>query len=137
MRYNDRVLVEEVSTRTWFIKAFASIVMMGLSSGQGNAEPSLTEILRDYDNPGLSVAQRMMIVSNLASTEKAFGWANTALRAQRMRRRALYCVPDNLTIEPHELIDMLRDALWDEPRLGDTPIGFALLVTLQRGFPCK
>ena len=123
--------------RTWFIKAFASIVIMGLGSGQGKAEPSLTEILRDYDNSALSVAQRMMIVSNLASIEKAFGWANTALRAQRMRRRALYCLPDNLTIEPQELIDMLRDALWDEPRLGDTPIGFALLVTLQRGFPCK
>jgi hypothetical protein len=123
--------------RAWFIKAFASIVIVGLLSGQGKAEPSLTEILRDYDNSELSVAQRMMIVSNLASMEKAFGWANTALRAQRMRRRALYCLPDNLTVEPKELIDMLRDALWDEPRLGDTPIGFALLVTLQRGFPCK
>ena len=123
--------------RTWFIKAFVSIVMMGLWSGQGNAEPSLTEILRDYDNPGLSVAQRTMIVSNLASIETALGWANTALRAQRMRRRALYCLPDNLTIEPQELIDMLRDALWDEPRLGDRPIGFAVLITLQRAFPCK
>ena len=123
--------------RAWFIKAIASIVMMGLSSGQGNAEPSLTEILRDYDNPKLTVAQRMMIVSNLASIEKAFGWANSALRAQRMQRRALYCLPKDLTIEPKELIDLLRDALRDQPRLGDTPIGFALLATLQRGFPCK
>jgi hypothetical protein len=54
-----------------------------------------------------------------------------------MRRRALYCLPDDLTIEPQELMDMLRDAAWDEPRLSDTPIGFALLVTLQRAFPCK
>jgi hypothetical protein len=122
--------------RAWFIKAFALIVMTGLWSGQSIAEPSLTEILRDYDNPGLSVAQRMVIVSNLASIEKAFGWANTALRAEKMQR-GLYCLPDKLTIEPQELIDMLRDAVWDETRLGDTPIGFALLVTLQRGFPCK
>ena len=119
------------------IKAFASIMMMALSAGQGHAEPSLIEILRDYDNPELTVAQRMMIVSNLASIETALGWANTALRAQRMSRRALYCLPDKLTIEPQELIDMLRDALWDEPRLGDRPIGFAVLATLQRSFPCR
>ena len=126
--------------RAWFIKAVASIVMMGLWSEPGNAEnaePSLTEILRDYDNPELSAAQRAMISSNLASIQRSLGWANTALRAQRMRRRALYCLPDNLTIEPRELLDLLRDALWDEPRLGDRPIGFAVLVTLQRAFPCK
>ena len=126
--------------RGWFIKALASIVMMGLWSGQGDAEkgePTLTEILRDYDNSKLTDAQRAMISSNLVSIERSFGWANTALRAQRMRRRALYCLPDNLTIEPKELIDMLRDALWDEPKLGDTPIGFAMLMTLQRAFPCK
>ena len=126
--------------RAWFIKAFASIVMMGLWSGHCNAEsaePSLAEILRDYDNPELSVAQRAMISSNLVSIERSLGWANTALRAQRMSRRALYCLPDKLTIEPQELIDMLRDALWDEPKLGDTPIGFAVLITLQRAYPCK
>ena len=125
--------------RAWFIKAFALIMVMGLWSGQGNAEnaePSLTEILRDYDNPELSAAQRAMISSNLVIIKRSLGWANAALRVQRMRR-ALYCLPDKLTIEPQELIDMLRDALWDEPRLGDRPIGFAVLVTLQRAFPCK
>jgi hypothetical protein len=120
-----------------FIKALVSIVMMGLISGPGHAEPSLSEILKDYDNPGLSVAQRMMIVSNLASIERALGWANTALRAQRMSRRALYCLPDKLELQPQELIDLLRDTLWDEPRLGDRPIGFAVIATLQRAFPCK
>jgi hypothetical protein len=124
----------------WLIKAFASIMMIGLSSGQGNAEkaePTLTEILREYDDPNLTAAQRATISSNLVSIERSFGWANTALRAQRMSRRALYCLPDKLILEPHELIDMLRDALWDVPRLGDTPIGFAMLVTLQRAFPCQ
>ena len=122
--------------RAWF-RTCASIVMMALLPAQAGAEPSLAEVLKELDTPELSVAQRMMITSNLASAERALGWANSALRAQRMRRRALYCVPDDLMIEPKELIDLLRDALWDEPRLGDRPIGFALLVTLQRSFPCK
>lgn len=126
--------------RAWLMKLSALIVMIALWSGQGNAEstePSVAEILRDYDSPDLSDARRAMISSNLASIERAFGWANTALRAQKKRTTALYCLPDKLTLEPRELIDMLRDAVWDEPRLGDRPIEFALLVTLQRAFPCK
>jgi hypothetical protein len=122
--------------RAWFTKAFASIVMMGLCAGHSSAEPSLTEILRDYDNPQSSAVQRAAITSNLASIETALGWANTALRVQKMQR-GLYCLPEDLTIAPQELIDMLRDALWDEPRLGNLPIGFAVLATLQRAFPCK
>jgi hypothetical protein len=123
--------------RAWFRTCATFMMMMALLPAQGSAEPSLNEVLRDYDNLELSVAQRMMIVSNLASMETALGWANTALRAQRMRRRALYCLPDKLNIQPQELIDMLRDALWDEPRLGDRPIGFSVLATMQRAFPCK
>jgi hypothetical protein len=122
--------------RAWFTKVLASIVMMGLSAGHSGAEPSLTEILRDYDNPKLSADQRKTITSNLASIETALGWANTALRVQKMQN-GLYCLPDDLMIEPQELIDMLRDALWDEPKLGHLPIGFAVLATLQRAFPCK
>jgi hypothetical protein len=122
--------------RAWLTKALASIVMMGLWAGPSTAEPSLTEIVRDYDNPKLSDAQRTMIISNLANIEIGLGWANTALRVQQMQA-GLYCLPRDLTIEPQELIDLLRDALWDEPRLGDLPIGFALFATLQRAFPCK
>jgi hypothetical protein len=122
--------------RAWLTKALASIVMMGLSAGHSSAEPTLTEILRDYDNPKLSADQRATITSNLASIETALGWANTALRVQKMQS-GLYCLPDDLMIEPKELIDLLRDALWDEPRLGNLPIGFAVLATLQRAFPCK
>ena len=112
----------------------ASILMLGLLAGQTRAaEPSLNEILRDYENPAL----RATVLLKLSSIETALGWANSALRAQRMSRRALYCQPDYLIIEPHELISMLSDALGDEPRLGDRPIGFVVLITLQRAFPCK
>src|SRR5262245_15649123 len=94
----------------------ASILLLALWTTQrGAAEPTLNEILKDYDDP----ARRATVAATLSSIETAYGWANSALRAQRKSRRALYCLPDNLTIEPHELISMLRDALWDQPRLGD------------------
>lgn len=119
--------------------AAAVIAMtLGLFSEPGKgAELSLNETLSAYDHAGVTAEERTSVLANLANIERAFGWANSALRAQRMRRRALYCLPDDLVIEPHELMDMLRDAAWDEPRLGDRPIGFAVLLTLQRAFPCK
>ena len=116
-------------------------------AGRHGNKGIVAKIVRQEDMPFLEDGTPVDIVLNPLGVpsrmnlgqiyETALGWANTALRAQRMRRRALYCLPDNLTIEPQELIHMLRDALWDEPRLGDRPIGFAVLVTLQRAFPCK
>ena len=122
--------------RSWFFKAAATVVMIGLWTGQAGAEASVNEILRDYDNAKASDAQRAMISSNLASIEVGLGWANTALRAQRMQA-GLYCPPDKLAMTPSQVIDILRRALKEEPRLGDRPIGFALLTALQRSFPCK
>ena len=123
--------------RTSLSKTFAAIPVMIVLSGQGNAEPLLKDVLKDYYNAESSVAQRMMIASNVSNIERTLGWANTALRAQRRSRRALYCLPHDIIIESNELVDMLRDAVWDEPRLGETPIAFAVLVTLQKAFPCK
>jgi hypothetical protein len=122
--------------RGWFIKAVATVVMVGMWVGQARAEASLNEILRDYDNPKASEAQRAMISSNLVSMEVGLGWANTALRAQRMQA-GLYCPPDKPSITAAQLIDILRRALKEEPRLGDRPAGFALLTALQRSFPCS
>ena len=122
--------------RVWMIRILASVVAVAMWSQQAGAESSLVEVLKDLENPELSVTRRTMISSNLAGIETGLAWANTALRAQRMQR-GLYCLPDKLEIQPQELIDLLRDSLHDEPRLGDRPIGFAVLAALQRAFPCK
>ena len=122
--------------RGWFIKAFAAVVMLAMWVGHARAEASLSEVLRDYDNPKAGEAQRAVISSNLASIEVGLGWANTALRVQRMQA-GLYCPPDKPPIPASQLIDILRRALKDEPRLGDRPVGFALLTALQRSFPCS
>jgi hypothetical protein len=44
----------------------------------------------------LSVAERVAITSNLASIETALGWANAALRVQKMQS-GLCRLPDDLT----------------------------------------
>ena len=122
--------------RGFRITALASVVILGAYVGQAVAEASLNEILRDYDDPKATAAQRIMISSNLSSIEVGLGWANTLLRVQRMQA-GLYCPPDKMEITPQQLMDILRGTLKDEPRLGDRPIGFAVLASLQRAFPCK
>jgi hypothetical protein len=122
--------------RWWSLRTFASIIVVALWSGECNAEPTLAEVLEELANPELTAARRTVISSNLSGIAAGLGWANTALRAQRMQR-GLYCLPDNIEIQQQELIELLRDTLRDEPRLGQSPVGFGVLVALQRGFPCK
>jgi len=121
--------------RSWFIKAFAAVLMIGTWASQASAEASLNQILKDYDNPKAGEAQRMVISSNLTGIEVGLGWANTAIRAQRMQA-PLYCPPKG-EMAASQLVDILRRALKDEPRLGERPVGFAMLAALQRSFPCQ
>jgi hypothetical protein len=119
----------------WLVKVVAAVGLIGLWVGQAHAEASLNEVLKQYDSPNVSEAQRMVISSNLSGIEVGLGWANTALRAQRMQQ-SLFCPPDG-TVMAAQLIEILRRALKAEPRLGDRPIGFAMLAALQRAYPCK
>jgi hypothetical protein len=118
------------------VKAAASVAMLGVLVDHAKAESSLNDVLRAYDSPQAAAAQRLTISSNLAAIELGLGWANTALRAQKIQK-GFYCPPDKLEITPPELVGILRGALEAEPRLGDQPIGFALLTALQRAFPCN
>lgn len=112
--------------------ASALFVTMMLWSKPASSEPTLAEILKDYEDPGKSAE----IASSVAGIATGLSWANTALRVQT-KQPALYCFPDDLDVQPDEFIELLQDALNDDPRLGDRPVGFALLTTLQRAFPCK
>ena len=118
------------------IKAVATVVMIGMWACQAGAEPLLNEVLKEYDNPNTSETRRAVISSNLAGVGLGLGWANTAVRVQRMQA-GLYCPPDQPEMAAAQLIDILRRAVKDEPRLGDRPLGFAVLAALQRSFPCK
>lgn len=118
-----------------FVRVAASVAVLGFLVDQAEAEASLNDVLRDYDSQKTTAAQRLTISSNLAGIELGLGWANTAVRAQRVQTR-FYCPPDSREIAPPELVEILRGALEAEPRLGHQPIGFALLAALQRAFPC-
>ncbi|MBX9773983.1 MAG: hypothetical protein K2Y71_06175 [Xanthobacteraceae bacterium] len=109
--------------------------LLGVFAGPVLAEASLDEVLREYDSPESADSQRRLITSYLAGIGLGLGWSNTALRAQG-KQAHLYCPSNDHETTPPELIDILRGALEAEPRLRDQPIGFALLIALQRTFPC-
>src|SRR5215218_4187629 len=103
-----------------FVNVIVAMGTLGLVVVQAQAEPSLNEVLRDFNNPESTNAQRQTISSNLAGIELGLGWANTAMRAQGQTR--FYCLPDRQDTPSAELLDILRGALAAEPRLGDQPI---------------
>ena len=69
----------------------------------------------------------------------AFGWANVELSSRR-KTLPLYCPPSKVAITGPQLIDILRRAIAEEPPLpnplSNQAFGFALLVSLERVFPC-
>jgi hypothetical protein len=110
------------------------LLALGLAmlSTIGHAEPTANEVLKNIkgDN-GLSTFYTAYITGNL----NGLGWANADLgNAGRPR---LYCEPEKLGITADQSVRILRDRVEEDPKLGTLPAGFAMLLALQRTFPCK
>ena len=111
---------------------------VGLAIEPSHAEPpNAGRLLEMYDHELDKGAQEEfeLIISYIA---EGFGWANAELR--RRKTPPLYCPPPKLAITAPQLIDILRRAIVeDQPLsnpLSNQALGFALLVSLERAFPC-
>ncbi|HWP24758.1 MAG TPA: hypothetical protein VNL39_00245 [Xanthobacteraceae bacterium] len=107
---------------------------MALVPVPGRAEVSASQILKMYDTGNAS--ERGLIEANLGGLENGFGWANTYLQSQR-QQTPLYCLPDKLALKSEQIIDILRRGVREDAKLGNAPFGLAILVALQRVFPCR
>lgn len=68
------------------------------------------------------------------NTYNGMRWANAALASRKQRQ--LFCEPNNVVLTDPQVIEMLRGQLNADPKFGDLPFGFAILVVLQMRFPC-
>ena len=78
---------------------------------------------------------REQVESLISGMQIGMLWANAELRHRK--QPLLYCQPEKLRITAPQMVDMLRKTIRENPRLGDYPIGLAVLTTLQDTFPCK
>ena len=67
-----------------------------------------------------------------------FFWSNASLRSNN--QKPLFCLPDNLTLNAYNYIQILDEELADSKDFyltNNTPIAFILFNGLIKTFPCK
>jgi hypothetical protein len=98
------------------------------------AEEDVNSALLMYDTGTSAVRQAAEVA--FANAQKGIWWANTVLSYRK--QQPLFCPPDNSGVVPGaQVIEMLRQQINKEPVLGRAPYGLAILITLQKTFPCK
>ena len=101
-----------------------------------------TTAVAEYDVKSALQALDLADSNNRKVWEFVFGntyngmrWANSALLARKQER--LFCEPNNVALDGPEVTEMLRRQLNADPKFGEIPYGFGILVVLQIRFPCK
>ena len=78
----------------------------------------------------------MLAISKIESMEAGVHEANEYLVKTRSEK-ALYCQPEKLVLTGSQIADMLKRAVEEkDSKLGDVRLPSALIIVLQRTFPC-
>jgi len=68
------------------------------------------------------------------NTYNGMRWANATLVGRKQQQ--LFCEPNNVVLTGPQVTEMLRGQLNADPKFGDLPYGFGILIVLQIKFPC-
>jgi hypothetical protein len=132
------------SAQRWTSALLTILTTLISNNGLAN-EPSQTQppragwLLEAYDHDGMEEGARQLFELSVFEIADAFGWANAELKGRKTS--PLYCEPPTQALTAPQLIDLLRKGITNEPPLphplSDMPLAFALLVSLQRAYPCS
>jgi hypothetical protein len=119
-------------------RIFAAILVLAgalipLTLARAEHMLSVREFLASYDKH--NAIERGLEQGELRAFMDALMWTNTYMIGVR-KERPLFCQPDELSIEPAQLVRMLRDAAKDSDFIADAPFGMGVLLTFQKVFPC-
>jgi predicted secreted Zn-dependent protease len=96
-------------------------------------EPSTAELLKTLESKDASV--RMLAEVALTNLASGIAWANAHVKSRG--QPAIYCAPDEISLQRDLVADILRRGVTAQPFLAHTYAGQAMLTALQRTFPCK
>ena len=101
-----------------------------------------TTAMAEYDVKSALQAHDLADSDNRKVWELIFGntyngirWANGALLSRKQQQ--LFCEPNNAALTGPQVMEMLRGQLNADPKFGELPFGFGVLVILQIKFPCR
>jgi hypothetical protein len=117
--------------------ASAVIWLLGsvlLGPTRAMAEENMNTALRAYDSANSTDRKTEEIV--FLNAQAGIWWANSVLFYRK--QQPLFCPPDNAAPVPGaQVIEMVRRQVDENPMFGEMPYGLAVLMTLQKTFPCR
>jgi len=112
---------------------YALLLAFVLSTPPARAEANAKQFIGQYERS--SEEGRKYLVGYVNGLVTAYRWGNMALKAKD--QAPLFCVSATLEMDEDDVLKLVRFQMADDPRIGDTPIGMAVLTTLIRRFPCS
>jgi len=92
------------------------------------ADTSASQWIKQYRD---SVAQTRQIIERItAAEEDGMGWHAARTKVET------YCPPKKLSLTGNQLLDILGRSIESSPALGEQPWALALLLSLEKTFPC-
>jgi hypothetical protein len=111
-----------------FGRVVAALMIGGFALNTAHAEMEVSELLDEYDS---ATADDAAVIEKVVyATQNGIDWANAFQTTKR--QQPLYCPPDHLLLSGHELLEMLRN----DSSVASDPYGMALLVVMQKTYPC-
>ena len=95
------------------------------------AEYDVKSALQAYDSADSDNRKVWELI--FGNTYNGMRWANAALVNRKQQQ--LFCEPNNVALTGPQVTEMLSQ-LNADPKFGDIPFGFGILVVLQIKFPC-
>ena len=96
------------------------------------AEYDVKSALQAYDSADSDNRKVWELI--FGNTYNGMRWANSVLVHRKQQQ--LFCEPNNVVLTGPQVTEMLRSQLHADPKFGDIPFGFGILVVLQIKFPC-
>jgi hypothetical protein len=116
-----------------FFAALAGAMLLAFCPLDARAESTVKEFLKKYD--ASNAEERVGLEIIVSRTENGFAWANSYLQGVR-KDKPLYCEPNNFLPTGSEIVEMMRREAKTKPEAGSYLLGYGILVSLQKRFPC-
>ena len=112
------------------------LVLVGGAATAQQSDLGLTvgKAIEMRDTPELT-DERISLDVGIQGALYQLGWVNLHLREVR-HQQAIYCPPKGLFLTSDEVISILKDAVARDPAVSVQPFGYALILQLERVFPC-
>ena len=96
------------------------------------AEYDVKSALQAYDSADSDNRKVWELI--FGNTYNGMRWANGVL-VQR-RQQQIFCEPNRAALSGLQVAEMLHEQFKADPKFGDLPFGFGILIVLQIKFPC-